>query len=39
MIEEETVLVLGAGASVEYGFSTGVGLTDEIARLCRDCSP
>jgi len=30
MIENKTVLVLGAGASVPFGFPTGQGLKDQV---------
>jgi len=36
MITEPTVLVLGAGASVEYGFPTGRQL---LLNICRDVGP
>lgn len=36
MVEVETVLVLGAGASCDFGFPTGEGLLAQICRNLRD---
>ena len=33
MISKPIVLILGAGASVEYGFPSGRGLTREVCKL------
>lgn len=38
MIKRPTVLVLGAGASVDLGFPTGAGLVKEIIELLSDAS-
>lgn len=35
MIRKPTVLILGAGASVPYGFPTGPGLVNRILEICR----
>jgi hypothetical protein len=35
MITRPTVFILGAGASLEYGFPTGRGLRDQIVRELR----
>ena len=34
MITKPTVLILGAGASVDYGFPTGRGL---VSLICSEC--
>jgi hypothetical protein len=33
---EPTVIVLGAGASVEYGFPTGSQLVRKVIETCRE---
>jgi len=36
MINDETVFVLSAGASVPYGYPTGIGLREDIISLLRE---